>query len=294
MFRKIFIYSTAVLILSVFSGALAESEDARLQELLKLAERPPAKEDPAQTLYSKGDIILCEGQSEAAIANNRAASMMDAGDFAGAQKALDEALKHAPHFFAFRYNIGICFIHLNKTDLALMNLEKASNIFPEYFKTYIQIGYIYQIRRKDDAAIIYYRKALEKNPRAGEVFVLIGDIYLERNQLEMAGRYYQAALDLNPKNPNAQLGQVKIHYLRKEYYRAITIIKYIPLAADYDKSLHYFYAECAYKLRDYQTAHAQYNMLLTFKSDRFFITNSVALIKHKIDLCSRFIEVQER
>ena len=295
MFYKIInIFSVTAFILFILSPLFAETEDTRLQELLKIAERPPSKDEPEQKLYSKGDIILCEGESEAALANNKAASMMDAGDFLNAEKAFAEALKHAPLFFVFRYNIGICYIHLNKLDHALLNMEKASNIFPEYYKTYIQIGYIYQLQRKDDIAIVYYRKALEKNPRAYEVFVLIGDIYLDRNQIEMARKYYLTSLELNPKNPNAQLGQAKIHYFRKEYYRAMTIIKYIPPGGEYDKSLHYYYAECAYKLQDYQTAFTQYNTLLTFKTDKFFITNSAAIIKHKIDLCSRFIEVQER
>ena len=292
--NRVILSSIIILLLLFILPVKAETEDTRLQELLKIAERPPSKEEPGGKLYSKGDLILCEGESEAALANNRAATMMDAADFINAEKALSEDITHAPLFFAFRYNIGICYIHLNKLDRALLHMEKAAGIFPEFYKTYIQIGYIFQRQWKDDVAISYYRKALEKNPRANEVFVLIGDIYLDRNQMGMANRYYLASLELNPKNPNAQLGQAKIHFLRKEYYRAMTIIKYIPLGGEYDKSLHYYYAEGAYKLQDYQTAFTQYNTLLTFKSDKFFITNSVALIKHKIDLCGRFIEVQER
>ncbi len=287
-------YYALFFLLLFLSPIHSETEDSRLLELIKIAEKPQPVDQTSQKLYSKGDIIFCQGESEAAVANNQAAAMMDAADFAGAEKILLEAIRHAPVFFAFRYNIGICSVHMNKLDMALLNLEKASNIFPEFYKTDIQIGRVYQMRLKDDIAILYYRKAIEKNRRANEVFVLIGDIYLGRNQLEMAGRYYQTCLDLNPKNPDARLGQAKIHYLRKEYYRAVTIIKYIPLAGEYDKSLHYYYAECAYKLQDYQTAFTQYGTLLTFKSDRFFITNSVALIRHKMDLCSRFIEVQER
>lgn len=288
------VYSALSLFLLVLSPLYSETDDDRLRDLLKISERPITKEEPEKKLYSKGDIILCEGESEAALANNRAATLMEAGDFVNAEKSLGESLRHAPLFFAFRYNIGICCIHLNDLDRALLHLEKAAGVFPEYYKTYIQIGYIYQRRFKNDIAILYYRKALEKNPRANDVFVLIGDIYLGRNQLGMAGRYYLASLELNPENPNAQLGQAKIHYLRKEYYRAMIIIKYIPLGGEYDKSLHYYYAECAYRLQDYQSAFNQYNTLLTFKSDKFFITNSVSLIKHRIDLCRRFIDVQEQ
>ena len=158
---------------------------------------------------------------------------------------------------------------------------------------YLQIGYIYERLQKYDDAIRYYRESLARNRRSFQVFVLIGDIYLAREQLELAGKYYKAALDIEPKIPNAMLGQAKIHYKRKEYYPALVILQLIPLKEGYDKSLHYYYAECAYKLRRYTLAYNEYNTLLKYRNDKFFLTTSVALIKHKIDLCKRFMEIEE-
>lgn len=287
-------YLTTILISSlvIIPCINAETDTARLTNLLRVAEKAPDSGEPSEEMYSKNEIIFCTGESKAALANNKAARLMEEGDFSTAEKVLNEALKHAPLFFPFRYNIGLCYIHLSKLKLAMLNLTRAADIFPEYYKTYLQIGYIYERRQKEDMAVSYYRKALEKNRRAYRVFVLIGDIYLNRDQLEMAEKYYEAALDIKSRAPDALLGQAKIHYMRKEYYRALTIIKYIPRKDEYDKSLHYYYAECAYKLRDYKTAYTQYAKLLEFKSDKFFLTNSVSLIKHKLDLCRRFIEIE--
>ena len=67
-------------------------------------------------------------------------------------------------------------------------------------------------------------------------------------------------------------------------------IKSIDLSGDYDKALHYYYAESAYKLKDYQTAYDQYTALLRYRTDKFFLTNSLLLIQHKLDLCRRFVE----
>ena len=81
--------------------------------------------------------------------------------------------------------------------------------------------------------------------------------------------------------------------LSRSLYKGIDVkIKSIAPGSDYDISLHYYYAECAYKLRDYKTAFEQYTTLLKFRTDKFFLTNSVELIKHKLRLCKRFIERQ--
>jgi len=143
-----------------------------------------------------------------------------------------------------------------------------------------------------EITISFYRDALKKYDRADNVYVMIGNIYLEREQLDMADKYYKAALEISPKSPNARLGQAKILYYRKKYYMALVVLKYIQLDQGYDKSLHYVYGECAYKLGDYKTASDQYNQLLKYRNDKFFLANSVSLIKHKIDLCRRFLEIR--
>ncbi len=287
-------YILIILLLNAWPlpGLHADDEDDSLRYLMRLAEKATPEIVPKENLYSKGDFILCTGESNAANANNKAVNLMEEGKFDTAATVLQEALKHAPLFFPFRYNLGICYIHLDCLKKALLNLHKASNVLPEFHKTYLHIGYIHERRQKNDTAILYYRKALEKNKRAHEVFVLIGDLYLGRNQLEMAKKYFAASLELAPKSPNALLGKAKIHFRKKEYYKAIIIIKYIPIKEEYDKSLHYYYAECAYKLQDYKTAHKQYTTLLKYRNDKFFLTNSVALIKHKLDLCGRFTSIE--
>ncbi len=296
MKSKLYTYLSFLVFLLILicpcSELMAQEEDDRLRYQLRQVEKPPPDIQPKDYMYSKGDFIYCTGKSEAALANNKAADLMEEGDFKSAEAAFKQALKHAPLFFPFRYNIGICYIHLHRLKLAHLNLKKASNLLPEFHKTYVEIGYIYERWQKNDTAITCYRKALKKNRRAHKVYVLVGDLYLGRNQLEMAKKYYEKSLDIVPKSPNALLGRAKIHFKRKEYYKAILIIKYIPLEEGYDKSLHYYFAECAYKLRDYKTAHAQYSKLLEFRNDKFFLTNSVSLIKHKLDLCGRFTSIE--
>lgn len=270
----------------------AGREDKRLMELMRIIQQSDPPPPPPEEMYLEGDIIMCTGGSTVAAENNKAVKFMQDGDYAAAVDIFTKAMKHAPLFFPFRYNAGICYIFLNSHERAFLNLEKAKNLVPEFYKTYQQIGYVYELEHKVDPAIGYYRQALRKNPRAYDILVAIGDVYFDRNQLEAAGTYYQASLSVNPGSPNALLGTAKIYFKRKSFLRALTVIKSISLEKEYDKVLHFYYAECAYKLREYQTAYDQYNKLLEFRNDKFFLTYSVSLIYHKIDLCRRFIEVR--
>lgn len=289
--RTLFILSAAIgiLLCRISIQFLLATPESDLKELLKKAIESPNPEIPSAYMYSRGEIIYCTGEDEAGKVNNKAANLMEKGDYIAASELLEEALPHSPIFFPFRYNLGVCSIFLERFDVAELHLEKAINVFPEYYKSYVRLGYVFELKQKADTALVFYRKALNINPRAVEVYVIIGDVFFNRNQLEMAEKYYNASNKI-ARNTNALLGMAKIHYKRKEYVRSIVIMKTVTFDPEYDKSLHYYYAECAYKLQDYKTALDQYNMLLRYKNDKFFITTSVSLINHKIDLCKRFTE----
>ncbi len=76
-------------------------------------------------------------------------------------------------------------------------------------------------------------------------------------------------------------------FFREQYYKAYQMLLMVDTRQAYDKSLHFYLAECAYKLQDYKSAYAQYSKLREFKSDRFFITTSLKLIEHKQELAKR-------
>lgn len=242
------------------------------------------------SIYSRDDILFCSGDDPAGSENNRAAELMMIGEFNAASQVFEDALTHAPLFLPYRYNLGICCLYLNKLDVALMHFTKAKQLIPEYDKIYLQIGYIYDRKNDETRALDYFRRALQLNPSELNTYILIGDIYFKRNQMNLARRYYEKALSINPVYPNGLLGLAKIHFQKEEYIKAIVLFKSIDTSADYDKSLHFYYAESSFKLGDYRKAAEEYEKLLSFRNDRFFLVNSVLLIKHKLDLSRRFIE----
>jgi len=241
-------------------------------------------------IYSKNEFLFCTGDDPAGTLNNKAADLMLAGKFPEAYVILEEGLNRAPLFFPFRYNAGICTMYMNHLKEALIHLTKASQLVPEYPNTYLHTGYIYGRLNRENEALEQFRICLKKNPGELNTYILIGDIYFDRNQLTTAKKYYETTITLRHSFPNGILGLAKIHFKNKEYVKAIILLKSIDTSADYDKSYHYYFAESAFKTADYKTAVVQYETLLKYKNDKFFLVNSMFLIKHKLELSKRFTE----
>lgn len=245
---------------------------------------------PKYRIYPKNDILFCTGDDIAGKENNRAADLMLQGRWNEAAEVLENGLLHAPLFFPYRYNLGICCLYLNRLEISRMHFTKAEQLVPEYYRTYLQLGYIYGRWNRESEALHYFRHALKLHPRELNTYILMGDIYFNRKQLSTAKKYYEEALSLNSIYPNGLLGLAKIHFINEEYVKAIVQIKSVDLSGAYDKSLHYYYAESAFKTGDYKTAAREYENLLKYRNDRFFLINSELLIKHKLELSRRFAE----
>lgn len=280
---------TIAVVLSASPATARDDHDAFLMEYMRQVreEKPPVI--PKETMYSKNNVIYCTGTSKAAALNNDAANMMEEGEYNSAKTLLDRGLQRAPLFFPFLYNRGSCSLYLKEYRHGLIFLKRAKNVLPRFSKTYLQMGYIHELMGDNDAAIGYFRKALKVNSMELLSFILIGDIYYNRRQIKTAEKYYNASLTIDPEYPNGLVGTAKIHFYRNEFYSCIIVIKSINMGEEYDKALHYYYAESSYKLRDYKTAYEQYKILLKFKNDKFFITHARSLIKHKLDLAQRFV-----
>ncbi len=245
---------------------------------------------PREEMYGRNDVIYCTSALEAAKLNNSAADKISAGEYEAAKTLLERGMKKAPLFFPYLYNTGLCYLHLRDFDRSLIYLNKAKSILPEFSRTYLQLGYTYQLMAKEDIAIEQFREALRVNLYELDSLILIGDIYYNRNQVGMAEKYYRASLVQDPAYANGLIGLAKIQFYRREYGSVIITLKGVNTEGEYDKALHYYYAESSYKVQDYRSAYEQYAALLEFKNDKFFISHARSLIKHKLDLAAKFVE----
>jgi tetratricopeptide (TPR) repeat protein len=291
--KKIKIVFIIILLTLTSFRSKAEDNNYTLYHLLKLAKKNPVEVEPTDRIYMKNGYLYCTGQSEVALHNNKAVALMEKGKFTEASEVFEEGLKHSALFFPFRYNLGLSYVHTGKLKKAMLNFNKAKMLVPEFSETYMQIGYIYQRWYRDSEAIESYREALKRNREDLNTFIVIGNVFFSRNQFEMAKKYYDAALKIDHRYPNGLLGRAKIHFKQKEFIKAIVLLKSIDTSQEYDKSLHYYFAESAFKLQDYKTASKHYTILLENINDKFFLTNSASLIRHKLDLSNRFVELKQ-
>lgn len=270
-------------------SAFANTDFADMVEVIEKEEHSEQELLAKNSIYMKNGILFCTGSGVITEINNKAAFMMEQGNFKDAAAIIENNLQYAALFFPFRYNLGICYYYLNDLHRALLHFKKAENIVPEYSQTYFQIGNIYQRWDRDNEAIEYYRKALSVNRKELDTYIMIGDLFFKRNRIEMAKKYYDTALKIDPRFPNGLLGRAKIYFKQGQYVKAIVLLKSIDTSKQYDKAYHYYYGESSFKLKDYRNAAAQYETLLKFKSDAFFLTNSYSLILHKYNLSVELI-----
>ncbi len=267
-----------------------ETEDDRILYLMKKVRDDLKEEYPEHSIYEKSGILYCTGESDLAGVNNRAADLMADGKWDEGIQVLEQGLEKVALFFPFRYNLGLAYFHVDELRKSLLNFRKAAAVVPEYPKTYLHMGNIHQRWYQDSEAIEYYRMALKRNRGELNTFILIGDLFLKRNQVELAKKYYDSSLSIDPSFPNGLLGRAKIHFIQGEYIKALNTLKAIDTRKHYDKSFHYYFAETSFKLKDYALASKHYAILLKHRNDRFFLTNSIRLIEHKLNLSRRFIE----
>jgi tetratricopeptide (TPR) repeat protein len=279
-----------ILIISAISiTPLYSQEEDRLLKLIYRTYQKPPDEPALERIYLKEYVLYCTGNGKAAIENNKAADRILSGDYDAAVDSLVKLKEVDALFLPFIYNLGVAYIYKNDLKLAQIFFKKSSELVPEYSQPYIQLGYILQRWDKDSEALEYYKTAMKRNPKDLNTLILMGDIYFKRNQHEAARRYYDAALKINYKFPNGLLGLAKIQFIKNKLIQAQFLLRTINTGGEYDKSYHYYTAETAFKLKDYETAAIQYEKLLTFKSDKFFLSISPTLIKHKLDLSKKLL-----
>ena len=85
------------------------------------------------------------------------------------------------------------------------------------------------------------------------------------------------------------LGKAKIFFKEGKYIKSVVLLKSIDQSKKYDKVLHFYFAEAAFKLGDYKKAAEEYEKLLKFKNDRFFLEKAPILIINKLNLTKKFL-----
>jgi tetratricopeptide (TPR) repeat protein len=131
---------------------------------------------------------------------------LSAGDTAGAQGAIEAALKADPD------DAGTCIYAsrllleagLPKEAFALAN--KAVEADPDFFEAHDMLASLYYMSGDPDRAIPEYEKALAGNPNPAPVYSNLGNAYSRKRDYGSAIRCYRMALSLDDAMVNAHIG----------------------------------------------------------------------------------------
>ncbi|WP_108973232.1 tetratricopeptide repeat protein [Leptospira ryugenii] len=234
--------------------------------------------------------------------NNETIQMVVTGkekERALAKKRLQAGIRFDPQFFPFRYNLG----RLHSIDYeykeALIQFEYAKAEMPDYYKTYLHIGILSEITREAYYAVEHYKLAAKKNPYDTEALVRLSDHYLASGLKNRAFQYLTEASKIQETSPNVRLGFARLEMEKGNFHIAYKIFAKTSLTSQegkpipYDKKFHYYFAETASKVTDYETAEEEYTKMLSFPNDPFFATVSPKVIARRRDIAKKFAEAKK-
>lgn len=209
---------------------------------------------PTLLILSAFSLPMAQGQS-ANDYNERATTLAQKGDYAGALKNYDAAIKAAPTEYAAYLNRAQLYKVLKKTELAMADLNRAVKISgndpevvyeraklyydqkkyplaladvnrsiqsdPNVADRYATRAAIYQGMKLYNKAITDCTKFLSTNPRAGQIYDARGSAFLGLNQLDKAVADYSAAIACNGKDGFALAMRGSIYQKQKKYDLAL-------------------------------------------------------------------------
>lgn len=234
--------------------------------------------------------------------NNRAMDLILTGVKEDQDLAKDmflTGIKFDPRFFPFRYNLGRLYQMNQEYEDALIEFEFAKREIPEYYRTYIHIGTLSSTIGETYYAIESFKKAAERNPYDTEAVVLLAEYYMETGLSNRAKLYLDRALKIEEGSPNARLGLARLEFQAKNYYRAYKILLdtelFTPEGVEkrYNKKFHYYFAETASRVQDYETATVEYNKILKYPTDPFFSSFSIKVLQRRRDIAKKFSDIKK-
>jgi tetratricopeptide (TPR) repeat protein len=233
--------------------------------------------------------------------NNEAVKLALTGkenDRSEAKKMFLAGVRFDPQFFPFRYNLGRLYSIDFQYKESLIQFEYAKAEMPEYFKTYLHIGILSEMTREVYYAIDHYKIAVKKNPYDTEALIRLSDHYISTGLKNRAFLYLNEASKIQEASPNVKLGYARIEMEKGNYHIAYKIFLRTSLTSQegkpvpYDKKFHYYFAETASKVTDYEIAEREYTKMLSFPNDPFFASVSAKVIARRRDIARKFAEAK--
>lgn len=120
---------------------------------------------------------------------------------------------------------GVAYLNQNNAEQAIVEFEKAIEIFPDYCGVYSNLGYAYMRSNKPDKALESFKKALSLEPNFLQAVRGIAGTYMKLKQDNEAIEYFEKAAKLDRSDPSAYMGLGMIYKNKEQWDDAISYFK---------------------------------------------------------------------
>jgi len=162
----------------------------------------------SETLYTD---IIAKNPHIALAYNNRGVARSQRGDYEGAGRDYDEAIRLEPRYAGAFFNRGVLRGQTQNITGALSDYGTAILLDPRYAAAYYNRGLLFDAQGDTNRALHDYTDAISLDPKLGWAFAARGVIMAERGQYDRALADLKCALQLNPTNAVAYFNMGKVY-----------------------------------------------------------------------------------
>jgi tetratricopeptide (TPR) repeat protein len=138
-------------------------------------------------------------------------TLLQQGDYRGAEHALGVALRLAPDSAEVHYYLGCLALNRERHAEAEAQLGEAIRLKPDYALAHYNLGQALKVQGNRAGAIDAFRAAVRCRPYLARAHESLGELLAEDGQTEEAIAHLRHAIDLNPANeePRKLLGRLR-------------------------------------------------------------------------------------
>ena len=218
---------------------------ASLTLLLMGAVQNDAKINEALTIFNQAKYLHQEGRLDEAIEQYQASLKLDkenpwifnamglamtaVGDFRGAEKAFQTAIKLNMDLTDVHNNLGVLYSEMGNKERAFAEFTTVirDSTYPTPEKALYNMGSLYLREKNYELAMMYYHRSVEKKPKFAMGYRGMGEIHRVLGEPELALEQFGKALENNPSDVPSLYETARIYDDRgdvteaRKYYRRV-------------------------------------------------------------------------
>ncbi|HEU4510758.1 MAG TPA: tetratricopeptide repeat protein [Pyrinomonadaceae bacterium] len=198
-----------------------------------------------RTLFAQG-VNATDQRKDAPTLSKESYDLIVKGDYEGAIRKAELAIKKDPNFALAHKNLAIAYCDSGLVEKALEPIQKALSLDPNLDTAYYVYGKtLFKLQRLNEA-ITQFQKAIRINPKYSKAYYLMGRAYDLSNNPQAAEAALDQAVQLKPDDSYYRWKrEYVVAYARQKNQKTLPAI--VPIAGKHYEHAHYVYSGIFYE-----------------------------------------------